>query len=592
MMRRVATVGMALFITTTTKGLILLQRRRIVDPFWRRSSTTRNHRKRRFGQQHFLTTAYVAPDHGVDSMIHGSSDTSMFDEEENITSLQQNGMLSASEKDIAHLGATWRQDPRCNPTIAFPAWICPGPNIQSILRSPLTQPYLAIQLSILDHLHVRFKVVRSCISHTKGVDDDNTPNKNSNHSNKMILLHPDTTPISTLPEPVRNFLANQKCQDADTSYSVPFQYHQFTASFLLNQLLPVEVHPVPTAFEMVGHVAHLNLRAPHIPYRFLIGEVLLETIPTIETVIQKVGEVTGPYRTFDYELLAGRNSTQVNLTESGVSLQFDLQNVYWCSRLSEERQRLLKDEIFATDGNDDDDDKEKTDISQKTIVLADVFCGVGALLLQAALQPGRGHRVEIWANDWNPHATEALRANALANGVTEEQLTRVTTQDAYDCLMDLGTGWATATSVQSTTPPPPLSSLQRSGKRRRRTSSRQASVARRPDHVVMNFPLEAPQFLGALRWWTPDDHPTRFHVYTFARETDDRSVEEVAIDLIAHNLLPRPMAEGSRKGELDEEYQCRVRTHVVRDVAPGKVVVCVSFTVTPKLLRHMRGDYL
>jgi tRNA (guanine37-N1)-methyltransferase len=580
-MRRVASVGMALLIPTT-KGLWCY--RSAFAPSWRRTSTSRHARRRRFGPPHHRTTACVVPDHGVDALTHGTpEDVSIFEEKEGVLSSQQTN-TPASETDIAFLVATWRQNPHCNPTIAFPAWECPGPNIQSILRSPLTQPFLASQLSILDHLHVRFKVVRNCIAANGEAEGDSTP---SNHSHKMILLHPDTPRISTLPEPVRAFLANQNCRDADTSFPVSFQYHQFTASFLLNQLLPVEVHPVPTAFEMVGHVAHLNLRAPHLPYRFLIGEVLLETLPIVETVIQKVGEVTGPYRTFDYELLAGRNCTQVHLTESGVSLQFDLQNVYWCSRLSEERQRLLKEEIFAITH------EQENLHCRKAIVLADVFCGVGALLLQAALQAEHGDRVEVWANDWNPHATAALRANALANGVTDEQLTRVTTQDAYNCLMDLGAGWALATTtVPSATSPPPLSTLRRSGRRRRRPMS-SASVARRPDHVVMNFPLEAPQFLGALRWWTPEDHSTRFHVYTFARETDDRSVEAVAVDWIAHNLLPRPTAEGStgRQAELDEDYQCRIRTHVVRDVAPGKVVVCVSFSVTAKLLRHMRGDY-
>ena len=166
----------------------------------------------------------------------------------------------------------------------------------------------------------------------------------------------------------------------------------------------------------------------------------------------------------------------------------------------------------------------------------------------------------------------------------------------------------------------------------------------------MNFPLKAPSFLGALRWWPVnacgdgnDDQPIpvdntngydvvtpRIHVYTFARnsansinesmydDTDDddnqgddvrngdRSVEDIAVDLVAENLLPHlsPNKAGEnsitndaakycdRRQELNNLYSCNIRTHIVRDVAPGKVVVCVSFTVTSKLLRHMRGDFL
>jgi hypothetical protein len=122
----------------------------------------------------------------------------------------------------------------------------------------------------------------------------------------------------------------------------------------------------------------------------------------------------------------------------------------------------------------------------------------------------------------------------------------------------------------------------------------------------MNFPLEAPTFLGALRWWPADTGlEPRVHVYTFARADDDngndegttkgaRTAEEVAVDLIADNLLPQSstsMVSHRRMSELNEEYNCKIKVHAVRDVAPGKRVFCVSFSATSKLLRHMRGDF-
>ena len=594
---------------------------------------------------------------------------------------------------IEQLVLHWRVQPCINPKVLFPTWICHnGQHIQSLLHSPLLQPYLATQCDLVQNLHVRFRVIRK---YDEIVDTPSTTtmmmttNRNSSteaetvpvpqsHPNieqaKFIVLHPATPPISHLPVEVQTLLRDAGCSDTTTTtmapYVVQFQYHQFRASYLLNQLLPKSVHPVPTAFETVGHVAHLNLKQDHLPYRRMIGEILHETLPNIETVIQKIGDVSGPFRTFQYEVLAGKqNHTLVQLVESGVHLQFDLQYVYWCSRLAEERQRLLQEEIFQTSIRRNKVNTTITPprLNRGTIVIADVFCGVGALCIQAAMAQSN---VEIWANDWNPHATQALQKNAIQNGVSH-QFSRLTTVDAYAFLMDLGmmTPSSSATNSSSNTKQEHMEQsnpkLQKVYERRRyhrkkdhRNSGNQdrphhpEGVLRLPDHVVMNFPLEAPNFLGALRWWPAnacgdgnDDPHTmpvddsihsngrakpRIHVYTFARNSvssmnedrddgdeqsndqlnsvgnDGRSLEDVAVDLVAENLLPQLSpnnternsttknirTHSSRRQELNDVYSCNIRTHIVRDVAPGKVVVCVSFTVTSKLLRHMRGDFL
>jgi tRNA (guanine37-N1)-methyltransferase len=37
----------------------------------------------------------------------------------------------------------------------------------------------------------------------------------------------------------------------------------------------------------VGHIAHLNLRDEQLPYKGLIGQVLLDKVKTVKTVINK-----------------------------------------------------------------------------------------------------------------------------------------------------------------------------------------------------------------------------------------------------------------------------------------------------------------
>lgn len=463
---------------------------------------------------------------------------------------------------IRELTESWRVHPDLNPTFSFPSWVVPvsGKSIQTILNEPLLQPYLASRFEPVQQIHPRFKLVRDANENT---DNDTTT---ASTKQKIIILHPSTPTLSELPENVREILV--QCQVSDgPAQSMTFSYHQFTSAYLLAILLPVALHPPPTAFETIGHIAHLNLRALHLPYKHLIGQVLLETLPSVETVISKVGEVHGPYRIYDFEVLAGRPTTAVDMTEFGIQLQFDMAKVYWCSRLSEERQRLLRSEF------------------RKDQIVADAFCGIGAMCLLAAQQLN----CTIWANDWNPSAVEYLKENAARNNLNH-RMGRVQCGDAYDFLTDIG--------------------LRNDGD----------GVQRLPDHVILNFPLESPRFLGALRWWPvmkakrkpyktamnsssgskaagvdvdADVIVPRVHVYTFARadpETD-RSAEEVAIDLVASNLLPVADGAVKRKDELNDEHDCCVTTHPVRDVAPGKLVVCVSFSATSKLLRYMQGDF-
>ncbi|EJK65234.1 hypothetical protein THAOC_13935 [Thalassiosira oceanica] len=105
-------------------------------------------------------------------------------------------------------------------------------------------------------------------------------------------------------------------------------------SRVLSSLLPASALPAPSSYEQVGHVAHVNLRREHKAHGRLIGEVMLDRLrPAIRTVVDKVGTVGGPYRTYETDLLAGDDDYDVTVTEHGTSLSFDLRRVYWCTRL-------------------------------------------------------------------------------------------------------------------------------------------------------------------------------------------------------------------------------------------------------------------
>lgn len=493
----------------------------------------------------------------------------------------------------------WKNHPSLTETIYLPSIIVPSEHLHSLLsqgtQKGILVPFLATKMEELENIHPRLKVVQDL--QRLGVDVDNVLPKADNLNNislKAILLDPDSVcgkqhtqtmvPLEdTVTAGSKDILANAFPLMSDQIINqlvaisarqgpiVPIKltYEQQSIQHILEILLPREVHPAPTGFEQIGHVIHLNLKSHHEPYKKLIGSVILDRLsPKVKTVVNKIGEVSGPYRVYDMDLLAGSPNTTVQLNEDGVSLEFDLKKVYWCTRLSGERKRLLE-EIQPGD------------------VVADAFCGAGAFVVQAAMKLG----CTVYANDLNPDAVRYCRENAKRNlkrfinnggshgdgeGDTKfKPKVEVTCGDAFDFIQNLCT------------------------------------LENPPQHVVMNFPLESTSFLGALRWWPVLEEkksiqvrmPT-IHLYTFARGDDPemtfddnlppRDALEVAVDLVAEGLVPEGgaiKATRYRRSFLNK-LGCDVKAREVRDVAPGKVVICVSFKVTNTLLRIMQGDFV
>ncbi|KAG1347216.1 tRNA (guanine(37)-N1)-methyltransferase 1 [Cocos nucifera] len=155
---------------------------------------------------------------------------------------------------------------------------------------------------------------------------------------------------------------------------------------LLETLLP-ENMVVPTGFETVGHIAHLNLRDKHLPYKKLIAQVVLDkNKPKIQTVVNKIDAIQNDYRTMQLEVLAGNHSLVTTVVENGIRFQVDLATV-----LATERQRLVSG--FASSD-----------------VVCDVFSGVGPIAIYAAKKVKH-----VYANDLNPIAVEYLERNIVLN---------------------------------------------------------------------------------------------------------------------------------------------------------------------------------
>jgi tRNA (guanine37-N1)-methyltransferase len=160
-----------------------------------------------------------------------------------------------------------------------------------------------------------------------------------------------------------------------------------------------------------GVEAHLNLRERFLPYKNLIGEILVDKNPHIRTVINKIDNVgtESEYRTFEYEVLAGPDDLNVEVMEAGCVFRFDYSKVYWNSKLETEHRRIIS-------------------LFKPGEVVCDVMAGIGPFAVPAGKKG-----VFVWANDKNPESYRYLEEAIKANKVRAKfcEFCKVAATEAY-----------------------------------------------------------------------------------------------------------------------------------------------------------------
>ena len=179
-------------------------------------------------------------------------------------------------------------------------------------------------------------------------------------------------------------------------YELQLGYDYWTYHDIMSSILPLEEQQeIPSGFTIVGQVAHLNLRDQYLQYKHLIAEVLLDKNPQIKTVINKVENVGSedPFRTFPYEVLAGPDDLNVEISEENCTFRFDYAKVYWNSRLNTEHRRLV-------------------DLFKPGVAVCDVMAGIGPFAVPAGKKG-----VFVYANDLNPNSFSSLQDAIRRNKV-------------------------------------------------------------------------------------------------------------------------------------------------------------------------------
>jgi tRNA (guanine37-N1)-methyltransferase len=211
-----------------------------------------------------------------------------------------------------------------------------------------------------------------------------------NDLERLVLLN--VSEDAALSSEVRNFLQEQSA--TLVVHNLDLTYDYWTADEILHSILPEELcKGSPSGFAITGHLAHMNLNKEYLPYKHMIGQIVLDKNPMITTVVNKLDSIDTKYRFFKMELLAGEPNYVVEHHESNCRFTFDFTRVYWNSRLHTEHDRLVQ-------------------LFQPTDVIADVFAGVGPFAIPAAKKG-----CAVFANDLNPESARYLSQNIVDNKV-------------------------------------------------------------------------------------------------------------------------------------------------------------------------------
>ena len=304
---------------------------------------------------------------------------------------------------------------------------------------------------------------------------------------------------------------------------------------------------IPNGFEIIGKIAHFNLRDDYLKYKYFIGQLVLDKNPSISTVVNKVGKIENVYRTYEMEILAGEENYNVEHKEGNVKFKFDLRKTYWCSRLQNERDRVLG-------------------LMKKNEVLCDAFCGVGPLALRACKKG-----VKVYANDLNPDAYEYLNNNIKLNKLDKgNSVIKTYNMDAREFIITL---------VNLT-----KNSIDEDEDNADKIFPKDLHI----DHIYMNLPKDAIEFMDIFSGlfknckenvYNKDNLPI-IHVYGFAK------VNEEPLEYLKKRIAKAFKMKYELFKEECEKYIINIEN--VRDISNKKVVYCIDIKIPPIVAF---GDY-
>jgi tRNA wybutosine-synthesizing protein 2 len=164
---------------------------------------------------------------------------------------------------------------------------------------------------------------------------------------------------------------------------------------LLNIIPEEKLGKLPSGFQRIGDVIILNLSDDLKPYTQEIGKQVLELFPTVQTICNKEGGITGEFREPQIEVIAGDTNTITTHIESGCMYRFDVQKIMFAKGNVTERTRIPKQ-------------------VKKNEIIVDMFAGIGYFTIPLAKLPQNKPK-KIYAIELNPLSFKFLQENITLN---------------------------------------------------------------------------------------------------------------------------------------------------------------------------------
>lgn len=164
---------------------------------------------------------------------------------------------------------------------------------------------------------------------------------------------------------------------------------------LKGKLSPRELKILPSAFDLIGDIAVLEIPEKLLKRKRIIANALLKTFSNIKVVAAKTSPVSTEFRVRGIRIIAGEKRTVTVHKEYGCLYRLDVASAYFSPRLGAERMRVAG----------------QVKGGERVLVM---FAGVGPYaILIAKLRNPR----EVVAVELNPRAAGFMEENARLNKV-------------------------------------------------------------------------------------------------------------------------------------------------------------------------------